>query len=198
MKISKQQLADIFDDAADFEGSNEDAFDARKALEAGTLEIEGYERVQWTKFDPKNKSTFPKCYPVLILTTYGGMEICTLFFDGKFQTGIGDSFAPEKITHWRPFQPPPVETAEKSDELFPTPPPRKEKCRKCKHWAMAKNPFGYGFGVCTIRSTNRNQFGFERRSANSAACHLYKTEEQEAHSMGISKMETPTGKASGK
>ena len=42
MKITKQQLADIFDDASDFEGSNEQAFDARNALEAGTLEIEGY------------------------------------------------------------------------------------------------------------------------------------------------------------
>ena len=42
MKLSKQQLAAIFDDAADFEGSNEQAFDARKALESGTLEIEGY------------------------------------------------------------------------------------------------------------------------------------------------------------
>ena len=41
MKLSKQQLVDIFYEA-DFDGSNDDAYDARKALESGTLEIEGY------------------------------------------------------------------------------------------------------------------------------------------------------------
>lgn len=59
MKLSKQELADIFDDASDFDGSNEQAFDARKALEAGTLEIEGYERSGWTRFDPNDPKTFP-------------------------------------------------------------------------------------------------------------------------------------------
>lgn len=68
MKLSKQQLADIFDDAADFDGSNEQAVYARKALLAGTLEIEGYIRADhfadagkmgWTKFDPDKRDTYP-------------------------------------------------------------------------------------------------------------------------------------------
>lgn len=64
-----------------------------------------------------------------------------------------------------------------TDELFPVPPPRKEKCRKCEHWAMAKTYFNYGYGVCTLRPTERNQFGFERRSANAVACNSYKPEQ---------------------
>ena len=70
MKLSKQQLAAIFDDAADFDGSNEEAFDARKALLAGTLEIEGYERSQWTRFDPNDPKTHPKEGTPVLLVTY--------------------------------------------------------------------------------------------------------------------------------
>lgn len=103
MKITKQQLADIIYVPVVRDNLDRLAFEARRALKAGTLEIEGYERVQWTKFDPNDKKTFPKKYPVLVHLDYGGIEICTLFFDGKFQTGVGDSFAPEKITHWRPL-----------------------------------------------------------------------------------------------
>lgn len=71
MKLSKQQLADIFDDAADFDGANEDAFDARKALLAGTLEIEGYEQSKWTHFDPDDETTYP---PKGKFIAYGAFE----------------------------------------------------------------------------------------------------------------------------
>lgn len=43
MKISKQDLSNIFEAAGDFDNANRYADSARKALEAGTLEIEGYE-----------------------------------------------------------------------------------------------------------------------------------------------------------
>lgn len=108
MKLSKQQLADIFDDAADFDGSNEQAVYARKALLAGTLEIEGYIRADhfadagkmgWTKFDPNDPKTFPP-------------KGKFLYFDG-FGIAIGihlqcerkDGFVHvyRKITHWRPL-----------------------------------------------------------------------------------------------
>lgn len=81
-------------------------------IDNGTLEIEGYERATWTKLNPNDSKTFPKRYPVLILLNYGGIDICTLFFDGKFQTGTIDSYSPNKITHWRPLPKPPTETEE--------------------------------------------------------------------------------------
>lgn len=101
MKLSKQQLADIFDDSADFEGSNEDAFDARKALEDGTLEIEGYERVQWTRFDPK---TLPPKNKDVLFTDGSGVA-----FGYMDENKRVFSWIPEP-THWRPLPPPPVET----------------------------------------------------------------------------------------
>lgn len=122
MKLSKKDLRRALQ-------GEEETFDivpnrfskAVEALSNGTLEIEGYVRADhfaddskkvdgWIRFDPEDKKTFPKKYPVLVHLDYGGIEICTLFFDEKFQTGVGDSFAPEKITHWRPLPKPPVES----------------------------------------------------------------------------------------
>lgn len=65
-----------------------------------------------------------------------------------------------------------------TDELFPVPPPRQEKCRQCKYWGVAKNEWGYGYGVCTLRPTRRNQFGYERRSARATACHKFEHEKE--------------------
>jgi hypothetical protein len=109
MKLSKQDLADIFDDAADFDGSNELAFDARKALEAGTLEIEGYERTEWTKFDPNDPKTFPPKNAVVLVM------ICKKLSDGALKKMAVEIFNEYHMpnwnggtfTHWRPLPPPP-------------------------------------------------------------------------------------------
>ena len=55
MKITKDQLIDLL------EGETRivNRYDMIDEIFAGTLEIEGYERNQWHKFDPKDESTFP-------------------------------------------------------------------------------------------------------------------------------------------
>ena len=102
MKLSKQELAAIFDDASDFNGSNEQAFDARKALEAGTLEIEGYERTEWTKFDPNDTKTFPPCNGTYwVFRSVEPRQMESNFYGEKA------GFAVTCITHWRPLPKPP-------------------------------------------------------------------------------------------
>lgn len=113
MKLSKQELADIFDDAADFDGSNELAFDARKALEDGTLQIEG-ERVEWTKFDKNDPSTYPPVGHHHIAYGHGHMS---LMFRYSLATETAEKFADRftqryGFTHWRPAPKAPVETEE--------------------------------------------------------------------------------------
>lgn len=59
MKLSKESLHEIL-----FEASMsiyDDSYKAGVALETDTLEIEGYERAEWVKFDPHDESTFPAC-----------------------------------------------------------------------------------------------------------------------------------------
>ena len=115
MKLSKHNLKVLLRHSAWDELS--------KACDNGTLEIEGYVREDhlrdttkmvddWVKLDPNDPKTFPKQYPVMILLYYGGIDICAYFYEGKFQTGVVDSYAPEKITHWRPIPKRPQEMEE--------------------------------------------------------------------------------------
>lgn len=85
----------------------EEFSDAVNEIDNLKFEIEGYERVQWTRFDPKDESTFPP---------KGNF----LYFDG-FGIAIGihlqcekkDGFAHvyRKMTHWHPLPPPPGKEA---------------------------------------------------------------------------------------
>lgn len=59
MKLNQNNLLTIFNCASDFDNATHYAVSAKKALADGTLEIEGYERVQWVKFNPDNPNTFP-------------------------------------------------------------------------------------------------------------------------------------------
>lgn len=121
MKLSKQQLADIFDDAADFDGSNEQAVYARKALLAGTLEIEGYIRADhfadagkmgWTKFDPDKRDTYPppkgKEFLAWGLPDPDFSKAPTFFVCWRSSFGFScDASACPEIHFWRPLPPPP-------------------------------------------------------------------------------------------
>ena len=111
MKISKQVLSNIFEAAGDFDNANRYADSARKALEAGTLEVEGYERVQWTKFDPSDPKTFPPKTDEYIVAIEGRSTSTTR----KYSAQYFEFFAPEKITHWRPCPKPPTETEANDD-----------------------------------------------------------------------------------
>lgn len=44
------------------------------------------------------------------------------------------------------------------------------RCGQCKHWYRADNGFGYGYGVCSLKPTKRNQFGFTKTSARCFCC----------------------------
>ena len=108
MKLSKENLRFALWHASDRE---DDAFArAVVALAHDTLEIEGYERNEWTRFDPDDPKTFPtrKDGRILIVHHYwaGKSNIDFLTFNHSFWWG-------HHITHWRPLPKPPTETEEK-------------------------------------------------------------------------------------
>ena len=106
MNISKRELADILYDAADFDASNEQAFDVIRELLAGTLEIEGYERRGWTKFDSGNPKTFPEHGSLVLMCRKDGVVCIGHFFDGDEKR----SYWGHEVTHWQPLPKPPAET----------------------------------------------------------------------------------------
>lgn len=79
------------------------------AIQEDNFEIEGFERVQWTKFDPHNPVTFPKdSERVLVYDADGYVyEVYAWILSGgtkcEFYTGER-----VQITHWRPLPEPPV------------------------------------------------------------------------------------------
>ena len=77
-------------------------------IDNGKLEIEDYERVQWTRFDANDPSTFPPKTDEYIVAIDGRSTSTTR----KFSVEYAEFFSPEKITHWRPLPKPPVETEE--------------------------------------------------------------------------------------
>ena len=107
MKLSKNNLRRALYALIDvmISGSDEFVEKAIDSLDSNTLEIEGYERSEWTKFDKDDSTTFPP-------------KGKFLYFDG-FGIAIGihlqcekkDGFAHiyRKITHWRPLPKPPQE-----------------------------------------------------------------------------------------
>ena len=120
MKISKDDLFYIFDCADDPDQHVQwglDMNDIKNALIEDDLEIEGYERVQWTRFDPNDPKTFPMRNENVLLYVElddGGRQMMNArtFIMNKchFLDLKGKLISEEKmdaITHWRPLPPPP-------------------------------------------------------------------------------------------
>ena len=115
MKLSKDDLLNIFDCAFDFDNATHKAVEAKKALSDGTLEIEGYVRKdhlrdttkmvdEWTRFDSNDPKTFPPCKGVYLVCR--GVE--PYFREAKFygeQVGFGDTC----VILWRPLPKLPLE-----------------------------------------------------------------------------------------
>lgn len=116
MKLDKSDLFFIFDsvDALSEKGSYQAetlAEEAHSALYHNELEIEGYQRAEWTKFNPNDPKTFP---PVGNFIFFQGCE------EGYGYIGTGnrneedtdEAFASRAIypylTHWLPLPQPPV------------------------------------------------------------------------------------------
>lgn len=81
------------------------------SLKKDELEIEGYERVKWHKFDPNDESTFPPENGEYLVLLYGKIVRAewwrALFMLNDHKNRL--------ITHWRPrptLPPPHVETEE--------------------------------------------------------------------------------------
>lgn len=125
MKLSKQVLSNIFEAAGDFDDANRYADSARKALEAGTLEIEGYERKdhlrdvtkmadEWTKFDSGKGVTYPPEGEEVLAWGLPNPDISnatTLFVCWRSSFGFScDASAYPEIHFWRPLPPPPTES----------------------------------------------------------------------------------------
>jgi hypothetical protein len=82
-----------------------------EALSDDTLEIEGYEKSEWIKFDPDNPKTFPPQTEEGYIIAYENETVATGIWWGAEKIFIS---VPRKkgITHWRPLPKPPTETEE--------------------------------------------------------------------------------------
>ena len=87
--------------------------DLEQAANNDTLEIEGYSRNEWVKFDPKNPKTFPPKNSVVLVM------ICKKLSDGapkKMSVEVFNEYHMPNwlggtFTHWRPLPPPPGKEA---------------------------------------------------------------------------------------
>lgn len=108
MKLSKQQLSDIIYTPVIKDELDRLASEARAELEAGNLEIEGYERSEWIKFDPNDPSTFPPKNKVVLLTIQGlPLEDNIHTWHTYIQERHNAQGLPGIFTHWRPLPKPP-------------------------------------------------------------------------------------------
>lgn len=92
------ELREVFDDCA-------------KSLHENTLEIEGYERVQWTKFDPNDPKTYPPGGQDVILINRENFSMGYVFRGSVY---CDKGFMP---THWRPLPKPPKTEVEKTNNV---------------------------------------------------------------------------------
>lgn len=86
--------------------------EAQNSLQNGTLEIDGYEKSEWIKFDPNNPKTFPPIRQHIIACNHGHMNILYRYpnevetdeqFANRFSVRYG-------FTHWHPTPKPPIES----------------------------------------------------------------------------------------
>lgn len=83
--------------------------EAQNSLQNGTLEIDGYERVQWTRFNPQDSDTFPP--PGHYLCAYKDDEVYPAYRSDKCTDEKFASLSHD-IEYWRPFPKPPTEIKE--------------------------------------------------------------------------------------
>lgn len=77
------------------------------SLKNDELEIEGYERSQWVKFDPEDVDTFPPPGHYLCVSSNGG-EVDVAYRSDKCTDEIFASL-PHDMRYWRPIPNPPKE-----------------------------------------------------------------------------------------
>lgn len=111
MKLNRKQLEDFIVGSMRDNGENgwgsEEERAALESLRNGTLEIEGYERSQWRRLDPKNPKTFPEIEKHFLAYVFGTMTVMfrhSIETDEKFINRFSIRYG---LTHWRPLPPAP-------------------------------------------------------------------------------------------
>lgn len=102
MKLSKNNLKTLLRHSA--------WDDLAKACEDDTLEIEGYERVQWSRFDPKNTKTLSKKFK-RVLFSMDGVIMC-----GTIQDMLTAKWRGAEQIYWRQSPKPPAEREEQNEK----------------------------------------------------------------------------------
>lgn len=115
MKLTKNELFFLLEsiDAYSENGSHkaeELAENVHSALYHDELDIEGYERVEWIRFDPNDPKTFPPKGKDQFLTLSNDGEIRSMRFD--FDAALVWKY---HISHWRPLPNLPVEKEAKNE-----------------------------------------------------------------------------------
>lgn len=113
MKLNKNNLRKALYALIDvmISGSSEFSEKAINALNDDALEIEGYTRDKWTRFDPKDPKTFPPVDKYLLLAQneriLGVYVPCPEWIVVDWRC-VGElKHKGETVTHWRPLPPPP-------------------------------------------------------------------------------------------
>jgi hypothetical protein len=112
VKLSKNNLRRALFALADemIDGSSEFAEKAINALNDDTLEIEGYTRDKWTRFDPKDPKTFPPKGDFLGYFDHGGINdfqhVCIRDDEDTDEALATQAIFPH-LKYWRPLPQPP-------------------------------------------------------------------------------------------
>lgn len=118
MNLSKEELVNLLYSVGTEWGSYEEKIRSAavaEALKDGTLDVEGYERVQWKKFDFYKEDTYPaKLTPILAFgfpnpdnSLMPEFFVCQLSVMCDF---ISKESYDAKVILWRPLPKPPIET----------------------------------------------------------------------------------------
>lgn len=103
MKISKNDLLELISRDGDLDHVSR--VEVVLATQDNELEIEGYERVQWTRFDLDDESTYPPFGHYLCVSSNGG-EVDVAYRSDKCTDEIFASL-PHDMRYWRPLPKPP-------------------------------------------------------------------------------------------
>lgn len=114
MKLSKQSLMNALILATEKTASLVFA-GAQNALQDGTLEIEGYERVQWIRFDPNDPKTYPPTDKEILVwgrprLSKAPKDVCRGYLEDDRFCMAESADDIWDVSYWRPLPNPPTET----------------------------------------------------------------------------------------
>ena len=103
MKLSKKSLETIIRGAIDMEGESHFAFHVLESLRNDCLEIEGYERSGWTKFDPNDPKTFPPKNGNYLVVYFDEIRIVEWYNTFFIAEGSKSYVFSDCVSYWMPL-----------------------------------------------------------------------------------------------